>query len=345
MTTKIIDVGGRAVGGGAPVSVQSMTNTKTSDIEGTLKQITALADAGCEIVRVSVPDNDSVAALPLIIQGSPVPVVADIHFRADLAIRSIEAGAHKIRINPGNIGDSEKVRAVAVAAKRAGIPIRIGVNAGSLSKHIRALDLPAAEKLVLSAVENIELLESFGFYDIVVSAKSSGVMETVAAYRLLAARMDYPLHLGVTESGTRESGSLRSAVALGILLADGIGDTLRVSLAADPVYEIDVARGILQAVGVRRFYPEVIACPTCARCEVDLFPIAEALEARIKGSGKPIKVAVMGCVVNGPGEAEEADIGLAAGRGKGVIFERGRPVKTVREEEFLVELIKAFEAF
>ncbi len=343
MTSKKIMVGEVAVGGGSPVSIQSMTNTKTFDVPSTIEQINQLAAAGCEIIRVSVPDDNSAAALESIIKAAPVPIVADIHFRAELAVRAIEAGVAKVRINPGNIGDSAQVKLVAEAARQAGVPIRIGVNAGSLSKRIRALDISPTDKLVASALENIEELERFGFTDIIVSAKSSDVMETVKAYRALARQVDYPLHLGVTESGTRHTGAIRSAVGIGALLADGIGDTIRVSLAAEPVAEIDVAKQILQAVGARRFYPEVIACPTCARCEVDLFPLAQALEDRLKESGKTLKVAVMGCVVNGPGEAADADVGLAAGQGKGVIFRGGKPVRTVLESEFLTELLAAVE--
>jgi (E)-4-hydroxy-3-methylbut-2-enyl-diphosphate synthase len=345
MTTKKVLVGNVPIGGDSPVSIQSMTNTKTSDVDNTRRQISALEDAGCEIIRVSVPDEQSADALPAIKKYTRIPLVADIHFRADLAVRAIEAGVDKVRINPGNIGDRDKIATVVKAARRANIPIRVGVNAGSLSRRIRDMDAPPAEKLVASAIENIELLEEMGFTDIVVSVKSSGVMETVAAYRRLASLVDYPLHLGVTESGTLENGSLKSAVALGILLAENIGDTMRVSLAADPVYEIDVAKRILQAVEKRRFYPEVIACPTCARCEISVFKLAEALEAYTKRITKPIKIAVMGCVVNGPGEAADADIGLAAGKGKGVIFVHGRPVKTVAEADFLTELIKEIDKY
>ncbi len=270
-------------------------------------------------------------------------IISKVPSQAELAVKSIGAGVAKIRINPGNIGARERVVSVVHAAKEAGVPIRVGVNSGSLSKAVRALDVPPAEKLVASALENVRLLEELGFEDIVVSVKSSDVMETIEAYRSLACQVDYPLHLGVTESGTRETGALRSAVGLGALLADGIGDTIRVSLAADPVEEIDVAKQILQAVGARRFYPEVIACPTCARCEIDLFPLARELEDRLKKSGKLLKVAVMGCVVNGPGEAADADVGLAAGRGKGVIFRGGEAVKTVPETEFLAALMAAVD--
>ncbi len=323
--------------------IQSMTNTKTNDIRATSAQIEALVAAGCELVRVSIPDNESLAALPALIEAATVPLIADIHFQAELAVKSIEAGVAKIRINPGNIGARDRVASVVRAAKEAGVPIRVGVNSGSLSKAVRALDVPPAEKLVASALENVRLLEELGFEDIVVSVKSSDVTETIEAYRSLARQVDYPLHLGVTESGTRETGALRTAVALGALLADGIGDTIRVSLAADPVEEIDVAKQILQAVGARRFYPEVIACPTCARCEIDLFPLARELEDRLKKSGKLLKVAVMGCVVNGPGEAADADVGLAAGRGKGVIFREGEAIKTVPEREFLAALMEAVD--
>jgi (E)-4-hydroxy-3-methylbut-2-enyl-diphosphate synthase len=338
---KVVTIGSIAIGGGNPVVIQSMTNTKTSDIEAALEQIASLEAAGCEIIRLSVPDGASVEAFKKIRARTNTPLVADVHFQAELAVAAIEAGADKIRINPGNIGGPERLRRVVDAAKGAGIPIRLGINSGSLSKEVRALDESMPEKLVRSAVETVRSVEQLGFSDLVLSVKSSNVMETVDAYRRLARLVDYPLHLGITESGTLETGSIRSAVGLGILLAEDIGDTIRVSLTADPVDEIRVARQILQAAGRRRFGPEIIACPTCARCEIDLIPLAQALERRLATSTKPIKVAVMGCVVNGPGEAADADVALAAGRGKGVIYMRGVPVKTLAEADFLTELIKA----
>ena len=343
--TRQVNVGGVRIGGGAPVAIQSMTNTKTADADETIKQIWELAEAGCEIVRVSLPDRASIEALPQIKKAAGLPVVADIHFQSELAVAAIRAGADKVRINPGNIGSAEDVRAVIEAAKEAGVPVRIGVNAGSLPKNIKESSMNPADKLIAGALDNIKLVSDLGFEDIVVSVKSSDVNETVAAYRGLAGQVEYPLHLGITESGTLESGSIKSAVGLGILLADGIGDTLRVSLAADPVHEVKVARRILQAVDVRRFSPEVIACPTCARCEVDLISIAEEVERRVRLVDRPIKIAVMGCVVNGPGEAAAADIGIASGKGKGVIFINGAPEKTVAEKDFVDELMKTIEEF
>ncbi|MDP1808573.1 MAG: flavodoxin-dependent (E)-4-hydroxy-3-methylbut-2-enyl-diphosphate synthase [Actinomycetota bacterium] len=343
--TKQINIGKVIIGGGFPIAIQSMTNTKTADVEATVTQIKALQKAGCEIVRVSVPDRPSAAAFKDIKAQIDIPIVADIHFQADLAVAAIKAGADKIRINPGNIGGPEDIAKVVYAAAAADIPIRIGVNSGSLSKQVRARPASTAEKLADSALENIGLFEESGFDNIVLSVKSSDVMETVKAYRLLSAKTDYPLHLGITESGTLETGAIKSAIGIGLLLAEGIGDTIRVSLTAEPVHEIDIAKQILQALGIRRFNPEVISCPTCARCEVDLIPIAEQLERHLKTHSKLVKVAVMGCVVNGPGEAADADIGLAAGRGKGVIFSRGLAVKTIKETEFFAELIKMVDEF
>lgn len=343
--TKRIKIGNVAIGGDEPVAVQSMTNTKTANVNATVGQIKALQEAGCEIVRVSVPDKESAAAFREIKAKVDIPVVADIHFQADLAVAAIKAGADKIRINPGNIGGSREVAKVVEAAGNAGIPIRVGVNSGSISKEIRARPDSMAEKLVASALENVALLEGMDFKDIVLSVKSSDVPQTVEAYRLLSWQTDYPLHLGVTESGSLESGAIKSAIGIGLLLAEGIGDTIRVSLTADPVHEIDVAKQILQALDIRRFGPEIISCPTCARCEVDLIPIVELLEKHLKNSPKLVKVAVMGCIVNGPGEAADADIGLAAGRGKGVIFSHGRAIKTVKESEFLPELIEIIDKY
>lgn len=340
---KQIFVGNVPIGGGAPVVVQSMTNTKTSDISATLKQIKQLEEAGCEIVRLSIPDQASVNTLKALKGEVAVPLVADIHFQWKLAVAAIKAGADKVRVNPGNIGGPEEIRAIAEVAGEYKIPLRIGVNAGSLNERIRQTNESPSRKLVASTLESIELLESMGFNNLILSLKSYNVLETIEAYREIAKVTDYPLHLGITESGTLFTGSVRSAVGLGILLAEGIGDTVRVSLAADPLHEVKVAQQILQALELRRFHPELIACPTCARCEVDLIPIAQRVEEKLSILDLPFKVAIMGCIVNGPGEARDADAGIAAGRGKGVLFKKGIPVKTIPEENFVEELIRALE--
>ena len=332
-------VGGVAVGGGAPVSVQSMTTTDTRDAEATLAQIGRLAEAGCEIVRVAIPRADALDGFTEIAGRSPLPVVADIHFDHTLAIEASRRGAAKLRINPGNIGDMDRVDAVIDAAGEAGIPIRIGVNAGSLAAAYHDLDWPLAEKLSASVVTFCEHFESRGFSDIVVSAKASSVTATVDAYRLLADAVPYPLHIGVTEAGGIRSGTVKSSVGLGILLAEGIGDTLRVSLTADPVEEVRVGWGILSALDIRRNCPEIVSCPTCGRCGVDLIPIAEEIERRLLERRTPIKVAVMGCIVNGPGEAREADIGVAAGKGVGLLFAKGEPLRKVTEGEIIDALM------
>lgn len=333
--TRPVAVGGVVIGGGAPIAVQSMTNTDTRDVEATLGQIARLAEAGCEIVRVAIPRLEVLDAFGEVVASSPLPVVADVHFDHRIAIRAAELGAAKLRINPGNIGALERVDAVIEAAGEAGIPIRIGVNAGSLAERYRDLDWPLADKLAASAVEFAAHFESRGFADIVVSAKASSVNVTVAAYRRLAEELPYPLHLGVTEAGTRLSGTVKSSVGLGILLEQGIGDTLRVSLTADPVEEITVGWEILAALDIRRRGPELVSCPTCGRCEIDLIPIAEEVERRLRAHPTAVKVAVMGCVVNGPGEARDADIGVAAGRGQGVIFVRGETVRKVPEADIV----------
>ena len=339
-----IHIGSVAVGGGAPVSVQSMTNTPTHDVEATLAQIRALAAAGCEIVRVAVPDERAALAVGELKAGSPVPLVADIHFDYRLALISAEQGIDKIRINPGNIGGADKVEAVAKACLERKIPIRIGVNGGSLEKELLAkYGGPTPEALVESALGNIALLEQYGFEDICVSLKTSSVPATMRAYRLMAERYDYPLHLGVTEAGTPEMGILKSAAGIGGLLALGIGDTLRVTLTADPVEEIAAAKKILKSIGLRRDGPELIACPTCGRTKIDLIPMACQVEELLKGIDKPITVAVMGCVVNGPGEARHADVGIAGGQGEGVLFKRGEIVAKVPEEYLVSELMKLIE--
>ncbi|MDZ4169382.1 MAG: flavodoxin-dependent (E)-4-hydroxy-3-methylbut-2-enyl-diphosphate synthase [Coriobacteriia bacterium] len=338
-TTRQVQVGSVAVGGGAPVAVQSMTCTDTRDSAATLAQISRLADAGCEIVRVAIPHADALDGFAAICEGSSLPVVADVHFDHRLAVEAARRGAAKLRINPGNIGDLSRVDAVIEAAGEAGIPIRIGVNAGSLADEFRDLNEPLAVKLALSAQAFCAHFVSRGFEDIVVSAKASSVNATVEAYRRLAGEVPYPLHIGVTEAGTLSAGTVKSSVGLGILLSEGIGDTLRVSLTADPVEEARVAWEILAALDLRRRGPELISCPTCGRCEIDLFSIASEIEDRLKASSSPVKVAVMGCVVNGPGEAAEADIGVAAGRGVGVIFAKGVALRKVPESDIVEALM------
>ena len=332
------------MGGGAPVSIQSMTNTPTHDVEATLSQIRALAAAGCDIVRVAVPDMVAAKAVAALKADSPVPLVADIHFDYRLALEATGQGIDKIRINPGNIGAPERVEAVAKACRERGIPIRVGVNGGSLEKELLAkYGGPTPEAMVDSALGHIRLLEQYGFEDICVSLKASNVPATVRAYRLMAERYDYPLHLGVTEAGTREIGELKAAAGIGGLLALGIGDTMRVSLTADPMEEVYAARRILKAVGLRREGPELIACPTCGRTQIDLIPMARQVEELLKDIDKPITVAVMGCVVNGPGEARHADVGLAGGKGEGVLFQRGQIVAKVPEDQLVPGLMKLIE--
>jgi (E)-4-hydroxy-3-methylbut-2-enyl-diphosphate synthase len=338
-----VTVGGVPLGGGAPVAVQSMTNTDTRDADATLAQIARLADAGCEIVRVAVPRADALDGFRAICAGSVLPVVADIHFDHRLAIEAAASGAAKLRINPGNIGPIERFDAVLDAAGEAGIPVRIGVNAGSLAAEYEARYWPLAEKLVASAVAFCEHASARGFTDIVVSAKASSVNVTVDAYRKLADAVPYPLHLGVTEAGTLRTGTVKSAAGLGILLSEGIGDTLRVSLTADPVEEVRVAWDLLAALDIRRRGPEIVSCPTCGRCEVDLIPIAEEVGRRLEGSRKPLKVAVMGCAVNGPGEARDADIGIAAGKGTGLLFVRGEAVRKVPEAQIVDALMEQID--
>ena len=343
--TRPVHLGEVTIGGGAPVVVQSMTSTDTVDATATLNQVRALADTGCDIVRVSVPSRAALKSFRTICAESPVPIVADIHFDHRLALGAIEAGAAKLRINPGNIGSWEKVDAVIDAAGEAGIAIRIGVNAGSLEDDIAQnenLSLP--EKLVASSLRFVEHFEGRGFENIVLSAKAHDVPATIATYRALSRELpQVPLHLGVTEAGTVKQGTIKSAVGLGALLADGIGDTLRVSLTADPVEEPPVAWGILECLGIRRRGPELVSCPTCGRTQVDLIPIAEEVERRLKGVTKPISVAVMGCVVNGPGEAAGADVGVACGRGCGLIFRHGEVLRKVSEDAIIDELMREIE--
>lgn len=323
------------------MSVQSMTNTDTRDVDATLAQIGRLADAGCEIVRVAVPDEEAATALGKITAGAKIPVIADIHFNHRLAIMALGFGVDALRINPGNIGSSDRVKQVVRAARDSGAPIRIGVNAGSLEKELlQKYGEPTAKGMVESAMGHIHILEDLNFTDIKISLKASGVRMTVDAYRLLADKVDYPFHVGVSEAGTRHSGTIKSAIGIGAVLLDGIGDTIRVSLTDDPVEEIRVGFEILKAIGLRDRGPEMISCPTCGRCDIDLIKIAIEVERRLLEVDKPIKVAVMGCEVNGPGEAREADIGLAGGgNGFGLIFRKGAVVRKVKEKEMVEALI------
>lgn len=337
--SKQIKVGSVLVGGGAPVSIQSMTNTRTDDVAATLAQIRALATAGCEIVRVAVPDMEAAKAVGKLKEDSPLPIVVDIHFDYRLALEAIAAGADKVRINPGNIGGEDRVKAVADACRLRGIPIRIGVNGGSLEKPLLAkYGGVCPEAMVESAFGHIRLLEKFDFDDICVSLKSSSVPMTMKAYQLMHQQSNYPLHIGVTEAGTVKMGTLKSAVGIGGLLALGIGDTMRVSLSADPVEEIVAARDILKAAGVRKEGAELVSCPTCGRTRIDLIALANEVEERLKEVNKDITVAVMGCVVNGPGEASAADCGIAGGIGEGLLFQKGQIVKKVPQEQLVEEL-------
>ena len=334
-----------AVGGDAPVVVQSMTNTDTRDARATLRQVAELAAAGCEVVRCAVPDGEAAATLGEIVRHSPLPVVADIHFDHRLALAALQAGVHGLRLNPGNIRKPEHVRAVVLAARERGVPIRIGVNAGSLPPGAeRGGPEETAAAMVAACLEQVRLLESLDFDLIKISLKASDVPTTVAAYRLMADQVPYPFHLGITEAGTPRTGAIRSAVGLGTLLYLGLGDTVRVSLTGDPCEEIAVAYEILKSLGLRERGPVLISCPTCGRTEIDLVGLANAVEAYLAKVPEPIKVAVMGCVVNGPGEAREADVGVAGGKGKGAIFRRGVIVRTVNEEEILPALLAEIEA-
>jgi len=339
--TRRLSVGGVALGGGARVTVQSMCNTDTRDAAATLAQIRRLAAAGCDIIRLAVPDMAAAEAFADICRESPIPVVADIHFDYRLALRCAEGGAAKIRINPGNIGGAEKVRAVAEACGARGIPIRIGVNAGSLDRALLAKHgAPTAEALAESAAQHVKMLTDCGFADICLSLKASSVPTCVAAYRLAAERFPYPLHLGVTEAGTLRQGTVQSAVGIGALLLEGIGDTIRVSLTADPEEEVRAGIAILKAAGLRRGGVKVVSCPTCGRTQIDLIALAEQTEQALAGCERDITVAVMGCVVNGPGEAREADYGLAGGKGEGVLFRRGEIVGKAPESELVSALLK-----
>ena len=343
--TRQIRVGDVVIGGGAPVVIQSMLNTKTTDVEGSLAQIRALKTAGCQIARLAVPNMEAARSFAQIAKESPLPLVADIHFDYKLAIAAAEGGASKIRINPGNIGGEDRVKAVVDVCKEKQIPIRIGVNGGSLDKRLlEKYGHPTAEALVESAFEHLELLEKYGFYDTCLSMKSSTVPTMVAAARLFRSKSDYPLHIGVTETGPVKMGLMKSAMGIGALLLDGIGDTIRVSLTDDPVEEIYAAKDILKAAGLRKEGVNIISCPTCGRTRIDLIGLVNQVDAALKDCEKPITVAVMGCVVNGPGEAREADIGIAGGDGWGMIFEKGEQKEKLPYDELLPALLKRIEA-
>lgn len=342
--TKKIKIGNIYIGGDSPITVQSMTNTDTRDTASTVSQILRLEEAGCDIIRCAVPDMEASEALKNICKEIHIPLVADIHFDYNLALSSIKNGVSALRINPGNIGSSDRIRAVTEAAKDKGIPIRIGVNSGSLEKDI--LDKygrVCADALVESALRHVEILESFNFNDIVISIKSSNVLQMIDSYRLVSKQVDYPLHVGVTESGTVWRGTIKSSVGIGALLCEGIGDTIRVSLTGDPLEEVKVGKEILKSIGLLSEGIEFISCPTCGRTQIDLINIAKQVEERLHSNKKNIKVAVMGCAVNGPGEAREADIGIAGGKGEGIIFRKGKVIKKVKEEQLVDELLKEIE--
>jgi (E)-4-hydroxy-3-methylbut-2-enyl-diphosphate synthase len=339
--TRKIHIANIAIGGDAPITVQSMTNTDTRDIKSTVSQIHRLEEAVCDIVRCTVPDKEAAEALARIIPQIHIPLVADIHFDYRLALASIEAGVAKLRINPGNIGKKENVKAVVEAAEDKGVPIRIGVNSGSLSRDIlQKYGGVCPEALVESAMRHVEILEELNFKDILISVKSSDVQEMIESYRLISQKVDYPLHIGVTESGTVKKGTIKSSVGIGALLSEGIGDTIRVSLTGDPVEEVFVGKEILKSLGNIKEGVELISCPTCGRTQLDLIKIAQDVEQRLSSVKKHIKVAVMGCAVNGPGEARRADIGLAGGNGEGLIFREGKIIRKVKEEDMVDELIK-----
>lgn len=343
--TRELFVGAIGIGGGHPIAIQSMTTSKTADVGATVAQIQQLQQAGCEIVRLAVPDMEAANAVSAIKAATDIPLVADIHFDYRLALEVIARGIDALRLNPGNIQDKDQVRAVVQAAKGKKIPIRVGVNAGSMDGEIleRHGGHVTPEALVESALQHVKILEQLDFHDIKISLKANDVPLTIQAYRLIAERVDYPLHLGVTEAGTPRVGIIKSSVGIGTLLAEGIGDTIRVSLTADPVEEIRVARDILQALGLRRFTPILVSCPTCGRCNIDLISLAEAVEQRLQNVSRPLTVAVMGCVVNGPGEAREADVGIAGGKGEGLLFRKGQIIAKVPEDRLADALFAEIE--
>ncbi len=343
-----IELGGLKVGGGAPVTVQSMTKTDTRDIAATVAQIKSLEKAGCDIVRIAVPDMDAAKSLGEIKKQTNIPIVSDIHFDYKLALEAVNQGVDGMRINPGNIGAKYRIKAVVDAVKERGIPIRIGVNSGSLEKDIlKKHGSPTPQALAESAFRHVQILEDLDFTDIKISVKSTDVKKMIASYRILAERCEYPLHLGVTEAGTYEMGTIKSSIGIGTLLAEGIGDTIRVSLTGDPVVEIAVGFNILRSLGLRRNGIELISCPGCGRLEIDLMKLVKDVEDRIVGIElpRPIKVAILGCVVNGPGEASEADIGIAGGRGKGMLYKDGKLVRSFKEHQIVDELVKELETF
>jgi (E)-4-hydroxy-3-methylbut-2-enyl-diphosphate synthase len=343
--TRRVRVGRVEIGGGAPIAVQSMTITDTRDVEGTLAQIYQLASEGCEIVRLAVPDREAAQALGQIRPRSPIPIVADIHFDYRLALAALEAGVDKLRINPGNIGSRERTRIVARAAKERGVPIRVGANVGSLSKAtLRRFGRPCAQALVSSALEDIKVLQDLDFHDIVVSVKASDVPMAVEAYTMISEQVDYPLHVGITEAGTAWAGGIKSAAGIGAILSRGIGDTIRVSLAADPVEEVRVGYEILKSLGLRTRGVQLVACPSCGRAEVDIIAIAQEVERRLARMKAPVKVAVMGCAVNGPGEARMADLGIACGRGMGLLFRAGKIIASLPEDRLVDALMEQVEA-
>lgn len=342
--TRKVKVGGLFIGGDAPISVQSMTSTKTSDAGATIAQILKLQEAGCDIIRVAVPDIAAAQAIAEIKKAISIPLVADIHFDYRLAITAMENGADKVRINPGNIGDKERVKSVVSCATERKIPIRIGVNAGSLEKQLlERYGGVTAEALVESALKHIQILEDLNFNDIIISLKASNVPLTIATYQLMSQRVHYPLHIGVTEAGTVYQGTVKSAVGIGALLAQGIGDTIRVSLTGDPIEEVKAGKAILKSLGLYRKGAELISCPTCGRTKINLISVAEKVEKALEGVEKPIKVAVMGCAVNGPGEAREADIGIAGGEGCALLFKKGEILRKIPEDRIVEELLKEIE--
>jgi (E)-4-hydroxy-3-methylbut-2-enyl-diphosphate synthase len=344
--TRQVNVGGIKIGGDAPISVQTMTKTKTDDVAGTVAQIKSAADAGVDIVRVTVNDKEAAASMPEIVRQSPVPIVADIHFNHIFALKAIEAGVAKVRLNPGNIGSKDRIQQVLTAAKEKGIPIRIGVNSGSLEEDIlQKHGYPTAEALFESAMRHVQICDEHNFKDVVISVKSTDVKLMIDAYRLVAERTDIPLHLGVTEAGPTRSGTIKSSVGIGALLAQGIGDTIRVSLTDDPVKEVEVGKEILRSLNLASRNIELIACPTCGRIEVDLFKIMGELEEKLAHVKKPVSIAVLGCVVNGPGEASAADIGIAAGKGVGILYRRGEMIKRVKEEEIVQTILAEVDKF
>ena len=344
--TRQVNFGGIKVGGDAPISVQTMTKTKTDDVVGTIALIKAATDAGVDIVRVTVNDKEAAAAMTEIVKQSPVPIVADIHFNHIFALKAIEAGVAKVRLNPGNIGSKDRIKQVLTAAKERGIPIRIGVNSGSLEEDIlQKYGYPTAEALYESAMRHVGICDEFNFSDVVISVKSTDVKLMIDAYRLVAERTDIPLHLGGTEAGPTRSGTIKSAVGIGALLAEGIGDTIRVSLTDDPVKEVEVGKEILRSLNLASRSVELIACPTCGRIEVDLFKIMGELEGKLALVKKPVTIAVLGCVVNGPGEASSADIGIAAGKGVGILYRKGEMIKRVKESEIVATILEEVEKF